>query len=276
MPVGLERESMFGVAGDGCPPRFRMARDDEMRIVVDVLHRRGVLCTVPELFMLGSDRCRVALCADETPPAVLIEPTAPKVTLAVHGRAGSPALRQYLLEVEAGIGFMVAPELEPMVVSTRRNPRVLSMRVLSSSRARPGLRPEPAGVREVLAPRHEDALSRLSAEGRGFLECYHSLNEFLSSAITGVASVVDGEIVSICVVYARAGDVCEVAAYTRPEHRGQGHALAACIPCIERIVAARCRPAWTAVDEASWRLGIKAGLGPVGEKLYVMFEHPAA
>ena len=65
---------MFGVAGDGCPPRFRMARDDEMRIVVDVLHRRGVLCTVPELFMLGSDRCRVALCADETPPAVLIEP----------------------------------------------------------------------------------------------------------------------------------------------------------------------------------------------------------
>lgn len=267
---------MFGVAGDGCPSRFRPARESEMRVVVDVLHRRGAVCTVPELFVVGNDRCRVAIGMGETPPAVLIEPTAPKVTLAVHGRSGSPAMRQYLLEVEAGVGFIAPPDVEPMVTATRRSPIVLRMPVLSGNRGRPGVQREPVGVREVLGPQHEDALSRLPSDGRGFLECYHSLHEFLASPITGVASVVADEIVAICVVYARAGAMCEIAAYTRPEYRRRGHATAVSLSCIERVVAAHGRPVWTAVDEASRRLAVKIGLAPVGEKLYVMFDRPAA
>jgi GNAT superfamily N-acetyltransferase len=267
---------MFGIAGDGCPSRFRLARDHELATVVDVLRKRGPACAVPELFMLGTDRCRVAVCVDETPPAVLIEPTAPKITLAVHGRAGSIGVRQYLSEVEAGVGFVAPSELEPVIAAMGRRPAVLPMPVLSTNHVRPVSRGGPPGTREPLGPQHEEAVDDLPAEGRGFLECYHSVAEFLAEPLPGVASVVDDQIVSICVVYARFEDACEIAAYTRPEHRGQGHGAAVAAECLRLVLSARGQPVWTAVDDASRRLGIKVGLTPVGEKLYVMFERPAA
>jgi len=216
----------------------------------------------------------MALAECESPPALLLEPTAPKVTLALYGRPGSVAVREYLRVVSEGVGFIVPPELEPQILAASRAPSVLRMRVLSGTRIRPDVRAEAPGERALLRPEHEDMLARVPDDGLGFLECYDTIEQFLEGPSLGAASIVDGEIVSLCVIYAQVDHACEVAVYTRPEFRRQGHGTAAALACVREVIRRRWQPVWTAVDDTSRRLGVRLGLTAVGEKLYVVFRQP--
>jgi len=265
---------MFGTAGGVCPAPFVEVGFERADVVESRLLQQGWLCVVPERHLLRRGRCRMALAETENPPALLLEPTAPKVTLALYGRGGSVAVREYLRVVSEGVGFIVPPDLEPQVLAASRAPSVLRMRVLSGTRVRPDVGGNPPGQRVLLRPEHADMLARVPDEGLGFLECYDTLEEFLGGPSRGAASVVDGEIVSICVIYAQIDFACEVGVYTRPEFRRQGHGTAAAAACLREVMRRRWQPVWTAVDEVSRRLGVRLGLAPVGEKLYVVFRQP--
>lgn len=265
---------MFGLAGDSCPTGFEEIPPERFDWVERVLLQQGLARVVPEMLLLKQGRCRVAACTTETPPAILLDPTAPKVTLSLTARPGSVAVRTFLQEVEQGQGFLMHPDLEPMLSAAGREHSALRMRVFSASHLRPDVRARPEGERVLLGPHHASLVAELPDEGLGFLECYDTIEQFLSSPLPGAASIADGVLVSMCAVYAYADTACEVAVYTQPEHRGRGHATAAAALCLHEIQRRGGQPVWTAVDDASRRLAIRLGLAPVTEKLYAVLAKP--
>jgi hypothetical protein len=265
---------MFGVSGLACPVGFEVIPPGRLREMESHVLRTGPPRVVPEVWFLRRGQCAVAASMAETPPAVLLHPLAPKVTLALHGRPESRGVGEYLRQVDAGVGFVVPCELEALVASVRRSPGILRMRVLSGSLLRPGASASAPGRRAALGPAHLDALSALPEEGLGFLECYESLDRFLAEPFPGVASWLGDEIVAFAVVYARAEPWVEVAVYTREDCRRQGHASAAAASCLQEIVRRGGEPVWTAIDETSRHIGLRLGLMPAGERLYVEFDRP--
>ncbi len=265
---------MFGLAETTCPKGFEQVGVERFPEAETILLHHGLARVVPEVFLLRRQRCLVAAARSESPPALIVEPIAPKITIGLHGRPVSIAVRSFLDEISEGVGFMVSPDLEPMVAACGRQPAMLHMRVLSGDRIRPGISSRVEGHRVLLGPEHIDALAAAPRDGLGFLECYESLDRFLAEPMPGVASMIGDSIVSMAVVYARAERMHEVAVYTRPEARRRGHAMAASFHCLQEIVRQGGVPVWTAVDEASRRLAIRLGLVPVGEKVYVEFTRP--
>ncbi len=266
---------MFGVSGLPCPAGFEVVPPERQRGTESLVLRSGPPCVVPEVWFLRRGRCAVAVSLRETPAAILLEPLGPKVTLALHGRPESRGVWEFLQQVDEGVGFVVPCELEALVGAVRRSPGILRMRVLSGSLLRPGPAPSAPGRRVPLGPADLDALAAVPAEGLGYLECYESLERFLAEPFPGVASWLGDEIVGFAVVYARAEPWVEVAVYTRPDHRRQGHATAASAACLQEVVRRGGDPVWTAVDEESRRMGLRLGLMPAGERLYVEFDRPS-
>lgn len=265
---------MFGVSGRDCPDGFEIATADRFREVEAIVRRSGPPLTVVESWFLRRGRCSVALSVGETPPAAIVSPAGPKVTLALHGRPESLGVRAFLGQVDAGVGFVVPIDVEPLVRGLRRSPAILRLRALSGVYLRPDSHAPAPGRRATLGPRDLDALAALPVEGLGFLECHESLEHFLAEPFPGVASWVEDRIVSFTAVYARAEPWVEITSWTHPDERGQGHATATAAACAQEIVRRGGEPVWTAIDDASRRVGNRLGLVPAGERLYVEFDRP--